>query len=136
MKEQLENKKTETFQDLLVWQKGIKLVKEIYLITKEIKLSQAINLKEQLESTSISIPTSIAEGFNRYSQDEYLKFLKSASGYVGKLCTLLRIVSEIGYLEPKKYEQIFKEALELNNLLSQEIHKTTNYCLMARMLEN
>ncbi len=56
----MEKKKIETFEDLKVWQKGIELVKQIYLITKDGDLSKDFGLKDQLRRASVSIPTNIA----------------------------------------------------------------------------
>lgn len=95
----MEKKKIETFEDLRVWQKGIELVKVIYLITKEGELSRDFGLPDQLRRASVSIPTNIAEGFERYSRKEYLNFLNIAKGSAGELRSLLRVALEVGYLE-------------------------------------
>ena len=75
--------KVESFEDLRVWQKGILLVKQIYLITDEGKLSKDFGLKDQLRRASVSIPTNVAEGFERFSRKEYLNFLNIAKGSAG-----------------------------------------------------
>ena len=75
--------KVESFEDLRVWQKGIQLVKQIYLITNEGKLSKDFGLKDQLRRASVSIPTNISEGFERSSRKEYLNFLNIAKGSAG-----------------------------------------------------
>ncbi|WP_448268192.1 four helix bundle protein [Nostoc sp. DSM 114159] len=80
----MERKKIETFEDLKVWQKGIDLVKQIYLITKKGELSKDFGLRDQLRRASVSIPTNIAEGFERYSRKEYLNFLNIAKGLLVK----------------------------------------------------
>ncbi|MGV0106364.1 four helix bundle protein [Nostoc sp. DSM 114160] len=80
----MERKKIETFEDLKVWQKGIDLVKQIYLITKKGELSKDFALRDQLRRASVSIPTNIAEGFERYSRKEYLNFLNIAKGLLVK----------------------------------------------------
>jgi hypothetical protein len=79
----VERKKVETFEDLLVWQKGIELVKQIYLISKDGKLSKDFALRDQLRGAALSIPTNIAEGFERSSRKEYLNFLNIAKGSAG-----------------------------------------------------
>ncbi len=53
----MEKKKIETFEKLRVWQKGIELVKQIYLISKEGELSKDFSLQDQLRQHSVSIPT-------------------------------------------------------------------------------
>ena len=54
-------KKVESFEDLRVWQKGIELVKQIYIITNEGKLSKDFGLRDQLRRASVSIPTNVAD---------------------------------------------------------------------------
>lgn len=57
----MERKKVETFEDLLVWQKGIELVKQVYLVTAGGKLNRDFGLRDQLQRAAVSIPTNIAE---------------------------------------------------------------------------
>ena len=54
--------KVRRFEDLLVWQMGIDLVKRIYILTTSGMLSQDFGLKDQIRRASVSIPTNIAEG--------------------------------------------------------------------------
>lgn len=58
-----ERTKVRTFEDLLVWQMGIDLVKKIYLLTTSGSLSSDFGLRNQIRRASVSIPTNIAEGF-------------------------------------------------------------------------
>ncbi|MEH1863841.1 MAG: four helix bundle protein [Nostoc sp.] len=102
----MERKKIETFEDLRVWQKSIDLVKEIYLITKDGELNRDFGLRDQLRRASVSIPTNIAEGFERYSRKEYLNFLNIAKGSAGEVRSLLRVALEVGYLDQPTYTPI------------------------------
>jgi four helix bundle protein len=113
--------KIESFEDLMVWQKGIQLVKQIYIVTDEGKLSRDFGLKDQLRRASISVPTNIAEGFERRSRKEYLNFLNIAKGSAGEVRSLLRVAVEIGYLEQSTYSQLSDRAIELSRMLSSQI---------------
>ena len=82
-------KKVESFEDLRVWQKGIELVKQVYVITNEGKLNKDFGLKDQLRRASVSIPTNVAEGFERRSRKEYLNFFSLGArtcGEPNRLC--------------------------------------------------
>ena len=59
----MEKKKVETFEDLRVWQQGIELVKQVYLITREGEISRDFGLRDQLRWVAVSVPTNVAEGF-------------------------------------------------------------------------
>jgi four helix bundle protein len=117
----VEKKKIETFEDLKVWQKGIELVKKIYLVTKDGELSKDFGLRDQLRRASVSIPTNIAEGFERYSRKEYVNFLNFAKGSAGEIRSLLRVALEVGYLEQEVYAQLYSQAMELSRMLSNQI---------------
>lgn len=117
----MEKKKIETFEDLKVWQKGIELVKQIYLVTKDGELSKDFGLRDQLRRASVSIPTNIAEGFERYSRKEYLNFLNFAKGSAGEVRSLLRVALEVGYLEQQIYTQLYNQAIELSRMLFNQI---------------
>ena len=117
----MEKKKIETFEDLKVWQKGIELVKQIYLVTKDGELSKDFGLRDQLRRASVSIPTNIAEGFERYSRKEYLNFLNFAKGSAGEIRSLLRVALEVGYLEQEVYAQLYSQAMELSRMLFNQI---------------
>ncbi len=114
-------KKIETFEDLRVWQKGIQLVKQIYSISNEGKFSKDFGLRDQLRRASVSIPTNVAEGFERASRKEYLHFLNIAKGSAGEVRSLLRIALEVGYLEQPTYFQLNNQARELSRMLFNQI---------------
>ncbi|MCX5889119.1 MAG: four helix bundle protein [Deltaproteobacteria bacterium] len=114
-------KKIESFEDLLVWQKGMKIVRQVYLITRDGRLSKDFNLRDQLRGAALSIPSNIAEGFERASRKEYLNFLNIAKGSAGEVRSLLRVAVEIGYLEEPQYYELQEMILELSRYLSNQI---------------
>lgn len=60
----MERKRIRTFEDVLVWQKAIKFVKELYLLTNQGDLKRDFGLRDQMRRAAVSIPTNIAEGLN------------------------------------------------------------------------
>ena len=71
----MEKRKIENFEDLRVWQKGIELTKQIYVVTSKGEISKDFGLKDQLRRAAVSVPTNVAEGFERRSRKEYVNFL-------------------------------------------------------------
>ncbi|GAB6282455.1 MAG: hypothetical protein STSR0008_12010 [Ignavibacterium sp.] len=65
------------FEDLIVWQKSFNLSIEIYRLFKD---SLDFGFKDQICRTSLSIPSNIAEGFERESNKEFISFLQIAKG--------------------------------------------------------
>ena len=87
----METKTIRTFEDLIVWQKAIEFVKEVYLITSQGELKRDFGLRDQMRRAAVSIPTNIAEGFERASRKEYLLFLNIAKGSAGETRSLFRV---------------------------------------------
>ncbi|MEK6279806.1 MAG: four helix bundle protein [Acidobacteriota bacterium] len=110
-----------TFEDLIVWQKAIAFVKEIYLITEEGGLRRDFGLKDQLRRAAVSIPTNIAEGFERSSRKEYLLFLNIAKGSAGEVRSLCRVALDVGYLKPSAYGSLRDAALIISRSLFNQI---------------
>lgn len=110
-----------TFEDLIVWQKAMMLVKQIYLITEEGGLKRDFGLKDQLRRAAVSIPTNIAEGFDRSSRKEYLMFLNIAKGSAGEVRSLCRVAMDVGYLKPSTYDQLHQAALIISRTLFSQI---------------
>jgi len=117
----MERKKIESFEDLWVWQKRIELVKQVYLLTGEGKLNKDFGLRDQLQRAAVSIPTNIAEGFERSSRKEYVLFLNIAKGSAGEVRSLLRVALEIGYIDQSRYDQLRSGVLELSRYPSNQI---------------
>ncbi|MBI1866236.1 MAG: four helix bundle protein [Candidatus Staskawiczbacteria bacterium] len=84
-----------SYKELIVWQKSIKLVKEIYKLTYEFPKSEIYGLSSQMQRAAISIPSNIAEGYSRKNLKEYIQFLHIAYGSSAELETQLIIVKEL-----------------------------------------
>jgi len=111
----------ECFEDLLVWQKGIELVKEVYRVTGDGRLSRDFGLRDQIQRAAVPIPTNIAEGFERGSRKEYVRFLYIAKGSAGEVRSLLRVARELEYLEAAQHEQLQSQVLTVSRFLANQI---------------
>lgn len=69
-----------SFKDLLIWQKGVLLVKTIYTNLEGFPKDEIFGLQNQIKRAAISIPSNIAEGWGRSSTISYIHFLKIARG--------------------------------------------------------
>lgn len=117
----MDKKKIESFEELRVWQKGIELVKQVYVSTAEGDFKKDFGLRDQLRRAAVSIPTNIAEGFERASRKEYLLFLNIAKGSAGEVRSLLRVAFEVGYLDRQNYERLRDEVVTLSRQLFNQI---------------
>ena len=116
-----QRKRVQVFEDLLVWQKGMDMVKQVYLLSEGGKFRQDFALRDQLRRAAISIPSNIAEGFERASKKEYVNFLNFAKGSAGEVRSLFYLAFELGYLEKSKHDELRSAVLELSRYLSNHI---------------
>lgn len=90
--------KIKSFQDLRIWQIGIEVVKDIYILTKKFPKEELYGLTSQMRRCAVSIPSNIAEGFRRYHNKEYKQFLYIALGSSAELETQIIIANELDYV--------------------------------------
>lgn len=115
--------KVKTYRDLLIWQKSMKLVTQIYVETKSLPKEEVYGLTSQIRRSSISIPSNIAEGYGRNSKNDYIRFLQIASGSLYELQTQLEICLNLNYLSKKSFEEIFEQSREIERMLCSLIRK-------------
>ena len=101
-----------------VWQKGIDLCEEIYLITKCFPSTEIYGLTSQIRRCSVSIPSNIAEGNTRGHRTEYGQFLRVAFGSAAELETQLLLAQKIGYLTAENFTKLNTELEEIMRMLN------------------
>mgnify|MGYP001607208594 FL=1 len=92
-----EGKKSKGYKDLLVWQKGIELVKEVYQLTKPFPSDEKFGLVSQIRRAAVSVPSNIAEGQARHTTQEFIQFISHAEGSLAELETQITVATELGY---------------------------------------
>jgi len=103
------------FEDLEVWKRSARLSANIYKQFKELK---DYGFKDQITRSGLSVPSTIAEGFERESLKECLTFLSYAKGSCGELRTQIYIGIDIGYINTEVGNEWLKEANEISSMLS------------------
>ena len=94
------------YKELIVWQKAMELVKEVYSLTKKLPKEETYALSDQMRRAVVSIPSNIAEGYGRKSKIEYIRFLDIARGSQYELETQIQICIMLEFLnenDTKKY---------------------------------
>lgn len=122
----MESKKIESFKDLIVWQKGIELVNEIYKVTKHFPKEESYGLTSQARRSAISIPANIAEGWGRGTTKNYIQFLEISRGSLYELNTLIIISVNQEYLSSEKCSEIESNINEIGRILNAIITKLDN----------
>jgi len=90
--------KVMNYKDLNVWKNGKNLALEIYSETAFFPKSEMWGLVTQMRRAAVSIPSNIAEGFNRNQRREFQRFLYIALGSAGELETQLEISGNLGFI--------------------------------------
>lgn len=86
------------FKKLIVWQKAMDLVDEVYALQRHFPKSEVFGLGDQLRRAVVSIPSNIAEGHGRSSRKDYVHFLAIARGSVYETITQLNIAARQGFI--------------------------------------
>ena len=111
----------QNFRDLVVWQRAVELVVEVYRATKTWPRDEAYGLTNQARRAAVSVPANIAEGQGRNSQNEFLHHLGIAYGSLCELGTHLIIAERLGYIEAQALtaltERSTQVARPLNGLM-------------------
>lgn len=104
-----------SFEDLEVWQRACRLAVELHLVLKECK---DYGLRDQMNRAAVSVASNIAEGAERGSLADYIRFLYIAKGSAAELRTQLYIAAKLGGVLPTSKEQeLIAESKELSNML-------------------
>jgi four helix bundle protein len=113
-----QKKKIQRHQDLLVWQKSMDLVTESYLLARRLPQTEQYGLASQIRRASVSVPANIAEGFGRWHQKEFLRFLHLANGSLKELETHFEIGQRLSYFAPSELTKVIKTADEVGRMLT------------------
>lgn len=109
--------KIQSYKELVVWQKSIILVKEIYKITKHYPKAELFALVSQIRRAVISIPSNIAEGYGRRSHKEYLQFYSIAYGSALEVETQLILSKELNFITQAEFNQAASVLTEVIKML-------------------
>jgi len=108
---------TPNYMKLNVWNYAKDLAVEIYKLTMEGELSKDFSLKDQIRRSVISIASNIAEGSERNSSRDFVRFLNIAKGSTAELLTQLVIAKEIGYINDQQYRMFYEKCTEVTKML-------------------
>lgn len=115
--------KINSYRDLLVWQKSMNLVTEIYSITQNFPSIEVYGLSNQMRRSSVSVPSNIAEGYGRNATGDYKRFLQIATGSLFELQTQLEIAFNLCYLTKELFNDLTEKTNELDRMLYSLIKK-------------
>lgn len=114
------------YKNLLVWQKSVEVVLEVYWVTKHFPVSELYALTSQMKRSAISVPSNIAEGSRRGTRKEFSHFLRMAFGSGAELETQLEIAKKLEYVKISEYKKVEKGIEEVMRMLNKLITTTSS----------
>lgn len=108
----------QTHKDLIVWQKSIDFVIEVYTMTNSFPKEEIYGLTSQIRRAAVSISSNIAEGYGRNSDKELIRFLFVSLGSASEIETQLHISQRLKFLDIESFEKLNRDILEIIRMLS------------------
>jgi four helix bundle protein len=106
-----------SYRDLIVWQKAIAMVTDIYRATQSFPKHETYGLTSQIRRSAVSVASNVAEGQGRLSKREFRHFLGVARGSLIEMETQVVIAENLGYLSKVEARQLAFASGEVSRLL-------------------
>lgn len=111
------SRKVARFEDLIAWEKGMDVAVDIYAVTRKRPFSRDFRLCDQIQGAAVSVPSNIAEGFDRGTRAEFHRFLSIAKGSCAELRTQIHLARRIGYLDDTTAGDLLERAEEVSKII-------------------
>ena len=110
--------KSQSFEQLIVWQKAHSYVLAIYKITKQYPKEELFFLVNQMRRAAASITANIAEGYAKISSKDKLRFYNISQGSLEETRNFIILSKDLGYITLQDKEQLGIQAAEISRLLN------------------
>ena len=110
-------KNSASYRDLIVWQKAMDLSELVYEATANMPTEEKYGLISQMRRSSVSLPSNIAEGHGRNTDNNFLNFLGVAQGSLKELETQLILCGRLGFIEPGTLGELMSRSEELGRMI-------------------
>lgn len=108
----------EGHRDLLVWQKSMRFVTDVYQVTKTFPREELFGLTSQLRRAAVSVPSNLAEGHGHDSKNEFHHFIGHSRGSLLEVKTQLEIAYNLGYIDKPTFAQLIQQSSEIGRMLT------------------
>ena len=108
------NNKIEKFEDLMVWQEAMLLAENIY---KSFSTCKDFGFKDQIQRASVSVPSNIAEGFDRQTNKEFIQFLYISKGSASEVRTQLYLAKRLNLLDNNNADKLLEMTRKISAML-------------------
>jgi four helix bundle protein len=91
--------KSKSFEDVILWQKAHKFVLSIYKMTSDFPTSEIYGITSQIRRSAVSIPANFAEGFQKKSNTDKLRYYNIAQGSINETKYYLILIKDLNYFD-------------------------------------
>lgn len=109
--------KIRNFRDLNIWKLGIETVEDVYRETKLFSKDELYGLTSQMRRSAVSIPSNVAEGFQRKHNKEYRQFLYISLGSCAELETCVEIASRLAYISGRTRDNLLEKINHVTRMI-------------------
>ena len=106
------------FRKLEIWNNGIEIVKQVYLITEVLPAIEKYGILSQITRAAVSIPSNIAEGSSRKSEKEFARYLQIAIGSLFEVETQLIIMIKLNLVSEENVDELLKLILREEKMIN------------------
>ena len=114
----IENVKIEKFEDLKVWRDARAFVAEVYKVSSDGAFARDFGLRDQVRRAAVSIMSNIAEGFERASRKEFIRFLDIAKASAAEVRSQLYVAADLDYISSDVFKALQNDVTALSKQLS------------------
>lgn len=124
----MDGRSVQSYQDLIVWQKAVALVVEVYRVTEKFPKSEMYGLTSQMRRAAVSIPSNIAEGRRRGSRADFRNFLLHAFGSGAELETQVLFAKRLQFGQQSDFvvlDEVLDEIMRMLNRMITGLQATS-----------
>lgn len=114
------------FEKLEIWKQARRLCSEIYKIIDTFPSKERFGLTDQIRRAAISVVLNIAEGSNRNSRPDFIRFLRISQGSICEVVTGLYLAFDQGYIAQTELDFLYEELVRLSSRITATIKALNN----------
>ena len=119
----MSDKLARSFEELRIYQMAREITNQSYRFTQKGSFARDFGLVDQVRRSAVSVMSNIAEGFERGTRPDFIRFLYIAKGSCGELRAQLQIARDQQYLSEVDYVRLYTQAKDISGMISNFISK-------------
>jgi four helix bundle protein len=106
------------FRELIIWQKAMDMIVDIYKISAKFPSEERYGLTSQIRRAVISVPSNIAEGFGRKTTSDFIHFLHISRGSLYEFQTQLEVSLRLSFISKNEADELLVKAKEIEKMIN------------------